>query len=133
MAFRYACVFSSQKLTRAACLCFLLAAPIALTARADEEASKIIPHVEANGEITWIATIDAATVSKFKEEGNKSEDHGEGHMLALERWLTERLKRAPWCNTGWGYRGDIPKYIEELPDGELRVLGRCQRYQSGAK
>jgi len=122
-----------ERLATAASLALLLVAPVALTARADEEASKIIPHVEANGDITWIATIDAATVSRFKGEANSPEDHGEGHMHALERWLTERLKNAPWCIGTWGYRGNLPNYIEELPDGELRVLGRCQQPPPGRK
>lgn len=84
----------------------------------------IVPHLEKSGVVTWTATIDAATVGNFKVG-----DDGRGNQArqALNEWLDQHISQLSWCKYGWRYRTEEPeKYIEDLGNEGLRVLGVCE-------
>lgn len=110
----------------------LLAIIVGASAQAQEPCS-IIPHVESDGSVSWIATVDAETVKSFDDAyngGNDSYDRLESSPpAALNKLLDEKLSDVPWCSNGWYYRVDSPLYIEPLSDGGIRVKGGCRKFK----
>jgi len=104
-----------------------------VNAEAQDQQHLVVPHLEADGTITWVATIDAITVRSFEKRDTSGTDRQKqfnslsGLQEALNHWLDEKLLRVPWCVSGWYYLVEDPNYIEELSDGGMRVLGACRK------
>jgi hypothetical protein len=91
----------------------------------------IIPHVEGDGGVTWVAIIDATTVTGLLHaapSANRSDhDYDNKPLVALNSWLDGRLSAVGWCSYGWYYLTTDPNYIKVLSNGQLRVRGGCRK------
>jgi hypothetical protein len=102
---------------------------IALTGIAQvvaQETSTIIPHVDSDGAISWVANIDPITTQGLLAKAGDGSNSTFRGSQALGDWLDAKLAQTGWCRHGWYFLTADSNYIEELSNKGIRVKGKCR-------